>query len=99
MTLTAMLHDIPVGIVSMAVPDGFTGSIIGMNLREEYLGRHYGDQLLGSAISHFRHLGCRELKLNPDCNPDNILERYGFDPVTGVKNIDTEHFDWGNPNA
>ena len=99
LTLTAMLHDTPVGIVSMAAPDGFTGSVIGMSLKDEYLGRHYGDQLLGSAISHFRHLGCRELELMSGCNPDNILVRYGFDLSTQRRNIDTEHFDWGTPNA
>lgn len=99
LTLTAMLHDTPVGIVSMAAPDGFTGSVIGMSLKDEYLGRHYGDQLLGSAISHFRHLGCRELELMSGCNPDNILVRYGFDLLTQRRNIDTEHFDWGTPNA
>lgn len=93
--LAAVLHGEVVAIVSMAAPEGDLGLILGMSLRDGMDGRLYGDQLLGTAFSHFRRLGCRRLALNPGWYPDEIFDRYGFDPATRARSIDTKCFDWG----
>lgn len=92
-TLTAMMNDVPVGIVSMAAPDGDRGEILGMMIREDGKNRHYEDQLLGAAVSHYRLLGCRSLKIRPEMDWDGILTRYGYDPVSGTLPIDPESYE------
>lgn len=94
--LRAVLHEKVVALVSMAAPEGDLGRILGMSLKEELNGRLYGDQLLGTAFSHFRHLGCKRLAVNPGWYPDDIVNRYGFDSKTGIRSIDTIAYDWGN---
>lgn len=97
--LAAILHDSPVGVVSMGKPEGETGRIIGMALRDGLDGRMYGDQLLGAAFSHFRKLGCKHLAANPGWYPDDILTRYGFTGPDLRRSIDVNAFDWGNGHA
>lgn len=93
-TLAAILHDEVVALVSMAAPDGDLGRILGITLPDELDGRLYGDQLLGCAFSHFRHLGCKRLAADPGKYPDDILNRYGFDPISAERNIDTKVYYW-----
>ena len=57
-------------------------------------GRLYTDQLLGCAFSHFRKYGCTELLAEGEKYPENVLERYDFDPVSRKRSIDAEHFTW-----
>lgn len=92
--MVAFLQESPVGVVSMAAPDGFTGKILGMSLVDGYAGRFYGDQLLGCAVSHFRRLGCRELELLPGSYPDDLINRYEFDPESLRRSIDANAFSW-----
>lgn len=92
--LAAILHGEPVAVVSMAAPEGDLGCILGMGLKPGMDGRLYGDQLLGTAFSHFRRLGCRKIKLSPGWFPDDIFYRYAFDPKTRIRSIDTRCFDW-----
>lgn len=98
-TLAAMLHDEPVALVSLGVPEGDCGRILGMSLKEGLDGRYYGDQLLGTAFSHFRKLGCKRLAVEPGLYPDNIVDRYEFDSQTRMRSIDPFAFDWEDPNA
>ena len=93
-TLAAMLHGEAVALVSMAAPEGDLGRILGMGLKTGLDGRYYGDQLLGCAFSHFRALGCKRLMLEPGWYPDDLAARYGFDPETRIRNIDTGIFNW-----
>lgn len=97
--LAAILHEEPVGVISMAKPEGETGRIIGMALKEGMDGRMYGDQLLGAAFSHFRKLGCKRLAAEPGWYPDDILNRYEFTGADLSRSIDVNAFDWGNTNA
>ena len=94
--LAAILNGSPIGLVAMAAPEGDDGRILGMTIREDLNGRLYGDQMLGAAFSHFRHLGCRNLVLNPGWYPDDISVRYEFDPETRMRSIDTKVFHWGD---
>ncbi len=94
--LAAVLRGEIVGMVSMAAPKGDLGEILGMSLLDRMDGRLYGDQLLGAAFSHFRHLGCKRLAAMPGWYPDDILRRYEFDPQTLCRNIDPNVFDWGD---
>lgn len=96
--LAALLHDAPIGIISMGAPEGDMGRIIGMSLKEGMDGRMYGDQLLGTAFSHFRKLGCRSIAMNPGWYPDDILNRYEFTGLALSRSIDVNAFDWGNHN-
>ena len=96
-TLAAILHDEPVALVSLGVPDGNCGKILGMTLKDGLEGRYYGDQLLGTAFSHFRKLGCTELAVAPGIYPDDIVNRYEFDPQTCKRSIDPFAFDWDDP--
>lgn len=93
-TLAAILHDEPVALVSMAAPDGDMGTVLGMTLKDGMDGRLYGDQLLGTAFSRFRSLGCRNLALAPGAYPDDIVRRYEFDPITRIRSIDVHAFKW-----
>lgn len=93
----AILCGRPVGIVSLGQAEGTVGNILGMRLLPELEGRYYGDQLLGCAFSYFRRLGCKELYAAPGVYPDDILNRYEFDPETRQRSMDTKGFDWGNP--
>lgn len=93
----AILCGRPVGVVSLTRAEGTVGRILGMDLLPQFEGRYYGDQLLGCAFSYFRRLGCKELSAAPGEYPDDILNRYEFDPATGCRSIDTTCFDWGNP--
>lgn len=92
--LTALLHDDAVAALSMASPEGDVGTVLGMSLRADLDGRLYGDQLLGAAVSHFRRLGCRTLRLAPGFYPDDIARRYAFDPVTRMLSIDVRAYRW-----
>ena len=94
LALAAVLHGEAVGIVSMGASEGACGRILGMGLKPELDGRYYGDQLLGCAFSHFRRLGCGNLKMEPGWYPDDIAARYEFDPVTRIRSIDTNIFHW-----
>ena len=98
-SFVAMLHDAPVGVVSLGAAEGPTGRIIGMTLKEEMNGRMYGDQMLGQAFSHFRKLGCTRLAANPGDYPDDVLNRYEFGGADLSRSIDNKCFDWSNPNA
>lgn len=91
---TAMLGGQPIGAVRLGEKAGEVGRILGMSLLPEYLGRFYGDQFLGCAVSYFRRLGCKTLELAPGDYPDSIESRYGFDPLTRQVSIDAEAFDW-----
>ena len=95
----AMLHDAPVGVVSLAKAEGDTGSIIGMTLKEGMEGRMYADQMLGQAFSRFRTHGCTRLAACPGVYPDDVLNRYEFGGADMSRSIDTKCFDWSNPNA
>ena len=92
--MVAMLHDAPVGVVSLGKPEGKTGRIIGMALKEGMDGRMYGDQLLGEAFSQFRKLGCTRLAANPGWYPDDILNRYEFTGPDLSRSSDAEAFTW-----
>ena len=96
MTLAAILNGEPVALVSLGAPEGDCGQILGMSLKEGMDGRYYGDQLLGTAFSHFRRLGCKRLAVAPGKYPDDIVNRYEFDPVDRTRSIDPFAFDWGN---
>ena len=98
-TLAAMLHEEPVALVSLGTPEGDCGRILGMSLKKGLEGRYYGDQLLGTAFSHFRKLGCKRLAVKPGDYPDDIVARYEFDPQTLMRSIDPFAFDWEDPNA
>lgn len=98
-SFVAMLHDAPVGVVSLGAAEGTTGRIIGMTLKDGMDGRMYGDQMLGQAFSHFRKLGCTRLAANPGFYPDNVLNRYEFGGADLSRSIDNKCFDWSNPNA
>lgn len=96
MALAAILNGEPVALVSLGAPEGDCGQILGMSLKEGMDGRYYGDQLLGTAFSHFRRLGCKRLAVAPGKYPDDIVNRYEFDPVDRTRSIDPFAFDWGN---
>lgn len=93
-TRVAMLIDRPVGAVVLGDAENGIGKVLGIDLLPDYRGRYYGDQLLGEAVSHFRHLGCRQVCLDCGGDPDGIFERYEFDPLTRCMSIDTTVFDW-----
>ena len=93
-----MLHDAPVGVVSLGKAQGDTGVILGMSLKEGMEGRMYGDQMLGQAFSRFRTYGCTRLAACPGVYPDDVLKRYEFGADLS-RSIDTKCFDWRNPNA
>ena len=95
----AMLHEEPVGVVSLGSAEGHTGRILGMTLKEGMEGRMYADQMLGQAFSHFRRLGCTRLAANPGRYPDDVLNRYEFGGEDLSRSIDTACFDWRTPNA
>lgn len=92
--IVAMSRRKPIGLISLGAPEGDVGVIRGIHMPLEYEGRHYGDQMLGCAFSHFRRLGCTALRAEDFVYPDDILIRYGFDPVTMSRNINTKIFDW-----
>lgn len=92
--LAAILHDKPVGVVSMGLQQADIGEILGMRLLPGLEGRYYGDQLLGCCFSHFRRLGCKSLRLAEGEYPDAIDVRYAFEPKTRSRSIDTTAFDW-----
>lgn len=92
LVLTGKLYNGPVGVVSMGTPQDTTGRILGITLLESKTGRYYTDQLLGAAFSHFRNLGCKALQLSPGDYPEDIVQRYGFDPETLSRSIDANIF-------
>ena len=94
-TLAAILGQKAVALISMAAPEGDLGRILGMSLRADLEGRDYGEQLLGAAFSHFRHLGCKSIAVNPGYYPDDIVRKYEFDLVTNARNIDPKIYQWG----
>lgn len=87
-TMTAVLSGNPVGRIVMAKPDADTGIVLSMDLIQGFDGRYYGDQLLGCAVSHFRRLGCKNLRMEPGDYPNGIFERYAFDIHTRCRGID-----------
>ena len=93
-TLIAMNLASPVGAISLGKAKENCGEILGITLLPEMEGRFYTDQLLGCAFSHFRKYGCTELLAEGEKYPENVLERYDFDPVSRKRSIDAEHFIW-----
>lgn len=93
-TLIAMNLAAPVGAVTLGKAQGSCGEILGITLLPEMEGRFYTDQLLGCAFSRFRKYGCTELLAVGEKYPENVLERYDFDPVSRKRSIDAEHFIW-----
>ena len=94
LTLVAMLQGKPVGTIVLGETAGESGMILSMTLLAGFEGRYYADQLLGCAFSHFRKRGCRFLTAAQGTYPDDVLQRYGFDPVSRSRSIDTTVFDW-----
>lgn len=92
--MAAILKDIPVGLVAMGVQEDACGQITGMTLLSEMEGRGYADQMLGCAVSHFRRLGCRTIRLIPGKYPEAVHIRYGFDPDTLTRSFDSNAFVW-----
>ena len=92
--LSAILIDREVGRLAMGAPQGDTAVVLSMSLKNELDGRYYGDQLLGEAFSRARISGCRNLRLTPGYYPDNIVERYEFDPDTLTRCIDPHMYCW-----
>ena len=92
--VTAMLQNLPVGMLAMGAQEGTCGMIQGMTLLPEMTGRGYADQMLGCAVSHFRRLGCRQIRLVPGEYPDAVNVRYDFDLDTWCRNINANHFSW-----
>lgn len=90
MLMTGKLWDRPVGVISLGTQEGTTGVIHGMHVRQDMLGRYYTDQLLGCAFSHFRRLGCTQLRADPGIYPDEVLSRYCFDEGTLARSIDAD---------
>ncbi len=86
--LTGHLPTRPVGIIAMGQPCEKTGLISGITLHRDMQGRFYSDQLLGCAFGHFRRMGCTELTAAAGSYPENVLSRYGFDPVSRSRSID-----------
>ena len=96
--IAAMMVDKPVGVIRLGTAEDGVGNILGIDLLPEYHGRYYGDQILGCAYSHFRKLGCKALRAAAGEYPDDVLNRYCFDPVTRSRSIDTTVFDWRPAN-
>lgn len=90
----AWLYSGPVGSVTLGEQHGSTGIILEMTLDEKMQGRNYSDQMLGCAFSHFRRLGCRSLQALPGDYPEQVLQRYGFDPENLSRSIDTTCFEF-----
>ena len=87
-----MLIDRPVGTLILADACGDEGIIERISLGEEYLGRNYSDQVLGEAVSYFRNLGCKRVRLPEGQDPELLSQRY-----CGGRNfycIDTKCFTW-----
>lgn len=76
--MLGILQGRPVGAVAVEAPQGSVGVVAGITLLPQMEGRYYADQLLGCAISHFRHLGCTRIRLREGAYPDNVDERYWF---------------------
>ena len=77
--MLGILRDRPVGAVATLAPQGKLGAVSGITLLPQMEGRYYADQLLGCAISHFRHLGCTQIRLLEGTYPDGVDQRYWFD--------------------
>ncbi len=90
--MAAMLSDCVIGAVSLGNVQGECGVIQGMWMDNAMLERGYTDQLLGCAISHFRRVGCRSIRLLPGEYPEQLERRYDFDPHTRERSIDSEVF-------
>ncbi len=97
--LVGILGDAPVAVVSLGKAQAAVGTILGMDVLPEQAGKGFSDQLLGCAFSHFRRLGCDALEAAPGRYPDDILNRYGFDPQTRRRNISTKCYTWGDDRA
>lgn len=85
--MTGHISSRPVGVIAMGKAQGTEGRILGMTLHENMHGRYYSDQLLGCAFSHFRGLGCKTLSAVEGTYPEDVLNRYGFDPVSLSRNL------------
>lgn len=77
--MLGILRGKPVGAVATLAPQGKLGIVSGITLLPQMEGRYYADQLLGCAISHFRHLGCTQIRLLEGTYPDEVDQRYWFD--------------------
>ncbi len=82
-----MLGDRPAGVVQLDIPtaerEGY-GPIPFLYLLPEFRRQGLGVQLIGQAVSVFRHMGCSKLRLR--CAPDNevaqrFYARYGFTKI------------------
>ena len=82
-----MLGDRPTGIVQLDIATGERekyGAIPFLYLLPEFRHQGLGVQLIGQAVSVFRHMGCDRLRLR--CAPDNAVAqrfyaRYGFTKI------------------
>lgn len=92
---TGYMQDVPVGVVSLGKKVGSVGTMLGIAMDESLHGKGYAEQFLGMAISHFRSLGCTELRAAQVPFPDDLLNRYEFDKTTATRSLDAERFDWG----
>ena len=86
-TMVAILMGRSVGYISWELPEGDLGIISDICIEPGMEGRGYADQLLGTAFSHFRRLGCRRLMLRFRDYPDDVFCKYGFDPVDHTRSI------------
>lgn len=92
MERSVMLIDHPVGTLTLGDVSGDVGIIEDISIKEEYLGRNYSDQVLGEAVSHFRSLGCKSIRLPKNHDPEGLCQRYcgGGNSYS----IDTKCFTW-----
>lgn len=89
---SVMLIDRPVGTLILGDACGDMGIIEDISLREEYLGRNYSDQVLGEAVSYFRNLGCKRIRLPETHDPEQLCRRYCGGG--NLYSIDTKCFTW-----
>lgn len=82
-----MLGEEPVGVIQLDIPTARReqyGPVPFLYLMPDYRGQGLGVQLIGQAVSVFRHMGCDTLRLR--CAPDNevaqrFYARYGFHKI------------------
>ena len=89
-TMLAMLDGEIVGSVTVDAPNGEVGHILDMGICRVWQGFDMSDQLLGCAVSHFRHLGCT--RVSGSGLPENLTDRYGF--RDGVFAISPKQYRW-----
>lgn len=93
-TIAAFLPGREVGRFTMSRHQGDTAVIMHMYLDPAMEGRRYTDQMLGEVFSRARKQGCTNIQLMPGDYPENLLERYAFDPETLRRSIDVHMYQW-----